>query len=86
LPWATPEPRIGATDRRAGPGVEPARPDSQAGIGYSAAFSTQPGFSEKSSRGGQKMSTSWLVPAPTALFVWMAGGGITVTYGDPQSS
>jgi len=56
------------------------------GIGYSAAFSTQPGFSEKSLRGGQKMSTSWLVPGPTASVVWMEGGGMTARDGVPHSS
>ena len=55
-------------------------------MGYSAAFSTQPGFSEKSMRGGQKMSTSWLVPFPTASVVWMEGGGMTAMDGVPHSS
>ena len=31
------------------------------GIGYSSAFSTHPGIFEKSTRGGEKISTSWFI-------------------------
>src|SRR5690606_4797199 len=44
--------RMRVDDRRVGHG--------SAGIGYSSAFSTQPGCFEKSTRGGEKMSISWL--------------------------
>ena len=41
-----------------GPGSSQPLGNSSHGIGYSSAFSTQPGRSEKSTRGGAKMSIS----------------------------
>src|SRR4051812_37940278 len=38
-------------------------------------------MAEKSKRGGEKTSTRWLVPEPTASLVCSDGGGITVTAG-----
>src|SRR3954452_22097184 len=60
--------------------------DQAFGIGYSSAFSTQPGLFEKSTRGGQKMSTSWLSFGSIACEVWIDGGGITAIDGEPQLS
>ena len=37
-------------------------------------------------RGGQKISTSWLLPLPTASVVWIDGGGMTAIDGVPHSS
>ena len=42
---------------------------------------TQPGFSEKSRRGGEKMSIIWFNPGRTEREVWIEGGGITVSDG-----
>ena len=55
------------------------------GIGYSSWFSTQPGRSEKSMRGGQKMSTSWWRMWPTLWLVCTVGGGMIVMAGLAQS-
>ena len=47
---------------------------------------TQPGFSEKSRRGGEKMSIIWFRPGRTEREVWIDGGGITVSEGAAISS
>src|SRR5262249_5856098 len=55
------------------------------GIGYSSALSTQPGFIEKSTRGGEKMSISWF-SSEVATEVWITGGGMTVIEGEPTTA
>src|SRR5690349_12277979 len=42
------------------------------------------GFFEKSMRGGLKISINWFHSAPVAWDVWMLGGGITATDGEPM--
>ena len=37
-------------------------------------------------RGGEKMSMSWLPAGSSAAEVWMAGGGMTVSDGEPLST
>src|SRR5690606_9121456 len=78
-----PRPHRGLSGRGpAGQGQQRAH-DRASGAGYSLALSTHPGRAEKSVRGPEKMSISWLRPLPTASVVWMVGGGMIVTDGLP---
>jgi len=61
--------------RRRSPSRRLFRPNNPSRHRYSSAFSTQPGLAEKSKRGGEKMSTSWLPSQFIACEVWVEGGG-----------